>query len=93
MWNVWINPIIIQLNSKKKKHKKNQTQRLNTLSPAFATLEGQQSFLMKVVYLFGNVVLLVMALYKCHYMGLLPLSPSDWIEFAEHKEVHYKTLN
>ena len=28
-----------------------------------------------------------MALYKCQSMGLLPTSPSDWIEFVEHKEV------
>ena len=55
---------------------------------AFATLEGEQSFLMKLVYLLGNVALLLMALYKCQSMGLLPTSPSDWIEFVEHKEVN-----
>ena len=61
----------------------------NTISClAFATLEGEQSFLMKLVYLLGNIALLVMALYKCQSMGLLPTSPSDWIEFVEHKEVY-----
>ena len=54
---------------------------------AFATLEGEQSFLMKIIYMFGNIALLCMALYKCQSMGLLPTSPSDWIEFVEHKEV------
>ena len=61
--------------------------------PAFATLEGEQSFLMKIIYLLGNVALLLMALYKCQSMGLLPTSPSDWIEFVEHKEVEVLIQN
>lgn len=63
----------------------NQTEYLSFT--AFATLEGDQSFLMKIIYLLGNIALLLVALYKCHSMGLLPTSPSDWIEFVEHKEV------
>ncbi|CAB4031718.1 ER membrane complex subunit 4-like [Paramuricea clavata] len=59
---------------------------LFSISSAFATLEGEQSFLMKIIYLLGNIALLVIALYKCQSMGLLPTSPSDWIEFVEHKE-------
>lgn len=34
-----------------------------------------------------------MALYKCQSMGLLPTSPSDWIEFVEHKEVKLASIN
>ncbi|XP_046842391.1 ER membrane protein complex subunit 4-like isoform X2 [Xenia sp. Carnegie-2017] len=59
---------------------------LISISSAFVTLEGDQSFLMKIIYLLGNIALLLLALYKCQSMGLLPTSPSDWIEFVEHKE-------
>ena len=48
---------------------------------------------MKIIYLLGNIALLVMALYKCQSMGLLPTSPSDWIEFVEHKEVKFWIQN
>lgn len=34
-------------------------------------------------YVFGNIVNIGLALYKCHSMGLLPTQPSDWLAFVE----------
>ncbi len=51
-------------------------------SKVFEQIEGENSFLQKVTYLFGNIVLLAIALYKCHAMGLLPTYASDWLAFA-----------
>lgn len=48
----------------------------------FQKLEGSQhSILQKLVYILSNFVLIIMALYKCNAMGLLPIHPSDWIAF------------
>ena len=58
---------------------------------AFVAVEGDHEHyvLQKLVYLLGNLVLVGLALYKCHSMGLLPTAPSDWLQFMEHKEVRH----
>lgn len=62
-------------------------QSIMTMSKAFEAIEpGQYSFLQKLVYLFGNLVNLAIALYKCHSMGLLPTYASDWLAFADPQE-------
>ncbi len=35
------------------------------------------------MYFLGNLTHLVLALYKCQSMGLLPTYNSDWIAFAD----------
>jgi hypothetical protein len=62
-------------------------QSMFTMSKAFEAIEpGQYSFLQKLIYLFGNLVNLGIALYKCHSMGLLPTYASDWLAFADPQE-------
>lgn len=45
-----------------------------------------QAILQKIVWLFGNLLGIGVALWKCHSMGLLPTSPSDWLAFKEHRQ-------
>ena len=54
---------------------------------AFKMLDGDQAILLKLAYLLGNVLCLLLALYKCHTMGILPTAPSDWLAFKEHRQV------
>jgi hypothetical protein len=62
-------------------------QSMFTMSKAFEAIEhGQYSFLQKLIYLFGNLVNLAIAFYKCHSMGLLPTYASDWLAFADPQE-------
>jgi len=56
---------------------------LFTLPATFKQIEGEQHILQKLIYLVGNVLCIVVALYKCHSMGLLPTHPSDWLDFLE----------
>ncbi|GAV03250.1 hypothetical protein RvY_13702 [Ramazzottius varieornatus] len=49
----------------------------------FKQISGKWAPIQKLVYLFGNVVALSVALYKCHSMGLLPTEPSDWLSFEK----------
>ncbi len=54
------------------------------LTKAFEAIEpGQYSIFQKLIYVFGNLVNLGIALYKCHSMGLLPTYASDWLAFAD----------
>jgi hypothetical protein len=53
-------------------------------------IEGPQHVLQKFVYMFGNVVCLALAVYKCQTMGLLPTTPSDWLAFVEAQRVCLK---
>ena len=46
-------------------------------------IEGRHAIGQKVVYIFGNLVCIGLALYKCHSMGLLPTHTSDWLAFVE----------
>jgi len=47
--------------------------------------EAGQSALQKIAWIVGNLGAIAVALYKCHSMGLLPTSPSDWLAFKEHR--------
>lgn len=48
--------------------------------------EDSQAILQKIVWIFGNVLGIGVALYKCQSLGLLPTSPSDWLAFKEHRQ-------
>ncbi|XP_066920449.1 ER membrane protein complex subunit 4-like [Clytia hemisphaerica] len=48
--------------------------------------DSNSAILQKIVWLFGNVLGICVALWKCHSMGILPTSPSDWLAFKEHRE-------
>ena len=50
-------------------------------------IEGKNSGIQKLVYTFGNLVGIGLAVYKCHVMGLLPLHASDWLSFVEPQQV------
>ncbi len=50
-------------------------------------IEGPHAVLMQIVYTFGNLVGIALALYKCQTMGLLPTHPSDWLAFVEPQAV------
>ncbi|KAJ9600978.1 hypothetical protein L9F63_000873, partial [Diploptera punctata] len=56
---------------------------LFTMQNTFKMIEGSHAVGQKLVYLFGNVVSVLLALYKCHSMGLLPSHTSDWLAFVE----------
>lgn len=49
----------------------------------FKMVEGTSSAGQKLIYIFGNLVNVGLALYKCHSMGLLPTHSSDWLAFVE----------
>ena len=51
-------------------------------------LDGDQGILLKFTYLLGNIFGLMLAVYKCHSMGILPTAPSDWLAFKEHRQVY-----
>lgn len=59
---------------------------LLSIHSTFKLIEGSHSLGQKVVCLFGNLVCLALALYKCQSMGLLPTHSSDWLAFAEPQE-------
>lgn len=49
----------------------------------FKAIEGTHVIMQKLIYLFGNLVNVALALYKCHSMGILPTHASDWLAFQE----------
>ncbi|KAF5401763.1 hypothetical protein PHET_05018 [Paragonimus heterotremus] len=49
----------------------------------FSMIEGSQAPLQCLVYVLGNVVMIALAMYKCHSMGLLPTYASDWLAFVD----------
>ncbi|KAI5704926.1 hypothetical protein M8J76_010075 [Diaphorina citri] len=55
---------------------------LFTLSSSFKMIEGHQVLGQKFIYFIGNIVNIVLALYKCQSMGLLPSHSSDWLSFV-----------
>lgn len=48
----------------------------------FKMIEGHQVLGQKFIYFIGNIVNIVLALYKCQSMGLLPSHSSDWLSFV-----------
>ncbi|XP_064640475.1 ER membrane protein complex subunit 4-like [Lineus longissimus] len=49
----------------------------------FKMIEGNQQLAQRFVYLLGNVLCVLLAVYKCHGMGILPTHASDWLAFVE----------
>lgn len=56
---------------------------LFSLNTTFKTIEGTQVWGQKFIFVIGNIVNIILALYKCHSMGLLPTHPSDWLAFID----------
>ncbi|XP_034244874.1 ER membrane protein complex subunit 4 [Thrips palmi] len=56
---------------------------LFTLQSTFKMIEGHHAFMQKFVYFLGNIVGMLLALYKCQSMGLLPSHSSDWLAFID----------
>jgi hypothetical protein len=50
-------------------------------------IEGNQQLAQRFVYLLGNLLCLLLAIYKCHGMGILPTHASDWLAFVEPQKV------
>lgn len=50
-------------------------------------IEGSQAIIQKFIYIFGNFVCLMLAMYKCQTMGLLPTHASDWLAFMDPQKV------
>ena len=55
-------------------------------------IEGDQAPLQKLTFIFGNLVGIALAVYKCNSMGLLPTHASDWLAFAEPVQVRHYNL-
>ncbi|XP_065828465.1 ER membrane protein complex subunit 4-like [Oscarella lobularis] len=55
----------------------------STISKQF---EGSQAAIQKFVFILANLLVVVVAAYKCHTMGLLPTYSSDWIDFLEDRQ-------
>ncbi|THD26267.1 ER membrane protein complex subunit 4 [Fasciola hepatica] len=58
-------------------------QALFSIQTTFSLIEGSQAPMQRLVYVFGNFVMIALAMYKCHTMGLLPTYASDWLSFVE----------
>lgn len=56
---------------------------LFTLQTTFKIIEGNHASMQKFVYFLGNIVSILLALYKCQSMGLLPSHSSDWLAFID----------
>ncbi|KAK9509850.1 hypothetical protein O3M35_004751 [Rhynocoris fuscipes] len=56
---------------------------LFTMQNTFKMIEGSHAAGQKFVYFLGNIVNIILALYKCQSMGLLPTHASDWLAFVE----------
>ncbi|OXU28405.1 ER membrane protein complex subunit 4 [Nasonia vitripennis] len=56
---------------------------LFTLQQTFKVIEGTHAFGQKFVFFLGQIVNILLALYKCQSMGLLPTHASDWLAFVE----------
>ncbi|VDK38875.1 unnamed protein product [Dibothriocephalus latus] len=69
-------------------------QAILSMQATFKLIEGSQAPIQCFAYLFGNLVMLALAVYKCHNMGLLPTYASDWLSFVEPAQViRLGTLN
>lgn len=58
-------------------------QALFSIQSTFNLIEGSQAPLQCLVYTLGNFVMIALAMYKCHTMGLLPTYASDWLAFVD----------
>ncbi|CAK9295780.1 unnamed protein product [Gordionus sp. m RMFG-2023] len=53
------------------------------IKATFNMIEGNQAGIQKIIYFLGNIGNILLALYKCASMGLLPTHPSDWLAFVQ----------
>ena len=53
----------------------------------YKQLRGDQRPLQMLVYLVANIASLLLGLYKCEMLGILPIYASDWITFGVEREV------
>ena len=60
---------------------------MSSSSVVFNRISGDQAALQQFSYILANLLGLAMAMYKCHTMGLLPTSQSDWVEFMDQQQV------
>uniref|UniRef100_A0A0N5AA14 ER membrane protein complex subunit 4 n=1 Tax=Syphacia muris TaxID=451379 RepID=A0A0N5AA14_9BILA len=61
-------------------------QALMSVNAAFKPLQAEQTgnlLLQKAVFVLGNMIGIVLALYKLHGMGILPNHASDWLDFQQ----------
>ncbi|VDD79740.1 unnamed protein product [Mesocestoides corti] len=58
-------------------------QALFSMQTTIQMIEGEQAPVQCLVYVFGNLVMVALAVYKCNNMGLLPTYASDWLSFIE----------
>ncbi|BFZ19440.1 hypothetical protein BsWGS_22479 [Bradybaena similaris] len=58
-------------------------QAMLAIQNTFKSIEGNQAAFQKLVYCFGNLICLALAVYKCQTMGLLPTHASDWLAFVQ----------
>ncbi|VDM70533.1 unnamed protein product [Strongylus vulgaris] len=48
----------------------------------------------KIIFILGNLGAIALAIYKVHTMGLLPNTPSDWLEFIpQPQRVQYSIVS
>ena len=50
---------------------------------AFTAIQGNLAALQKLVFCLGNGAAVLLAVYKCQSMGLLPTHASDWLAFEQ----------
>ena len=65
---------------------------MSSSSVVFNRISGDQAALQQFSYILANLLGLAMAMYKCHTMGLLPTSQSDWVEFMDQQQVLVSTM-
>ncbi|CAH0389249.1 unnamed protein product [Bemisia tabaci] len=56
---------------------------LFAIQTTFKIIEGSHAVGQKFVYFLGNILNILLAMYKFHSMGLLPSHSSDWLAFVE----------
>ncbi|XP_065184995.1 ER membrane protein complex subunit 4-like [Sycon ciliatum] len=57
-----------------------------SMSALLDQFRGDHSAVQKLVFISSNILMVLIALLKCHSMGLLPTSPSDWLQFISVRE-------
>ncbi|KAK6747922.1 hypothetical protein RB195_000870 [Necator americanus] len=69
---------------------------LFAVNATFKPLEDQNTGSMivhKIIFVLGNLGAIALAIYKVHTMGLLPNTPSDWLEFIpQPQRVQYSIM-
>ncbi|KJH47078.1 hypothetical protein DICVIV_06838 [Dictyocaulus viviparus] len=70
---------------------------LFSVNATFKPLEDQNAgnlIIHKIIFVLGNMGAIALAIYKVHTMGLLPNTPSDWLEFIpQPQRVQYSIVS